>query len=120
LGSGRLQAYLLRVVRNACIDHLRANKRWSTVMIDEDTPFAGPLCEASALSAALYEAIDQVLLRLPETQRAVFVLSEYEGLSYQEISEIIGCPFGTVASRKHKAMEALRAQLRPWLDGGEG
>ena len=71
---------------------------------------------ARGLVPSLHDAIGQVLLRIPEIQRVIFVLSEYEGLSYQEIAEVVGCPYGTVASRKYAAVEALRTQLRPWIN----
>lgn len=117
--SGSMAGFFLRVTRNACIDYIRANRRWDTVRLEEDIPFTGSSCEASILSLALHDAVSQALLRLPEAQRAVFALSEYEGLSYAEISEVVGCPPGTVASRKYAAMEALRTHLRPWLEGEE-
>ena len=114
--TASLSCFLLRVVRNACIDHIRASKKWDSVRIDDDVPLNGPSCEALAESSVLHDAIGQVLLRIPEIQRVIFVLSEYEGLSYQEIAEVVGCPYGTVASRKYAAVEALRTQLRPWIN----
>ena len=56
---------------------------------------------------------------LPEPQRAVFILSQYEGLSYAEIAEALDCPVGTVASRKHMAVEALRRRLHLWIEEEE-
>jgi len=114
--QGAVTAYLLRIVRSACIDYVRANKNWNHVRIDDDVP-AASTCEASAFAGALHEALDLALLRLPETQRVVFVLSEFDGMTYQEIAEVLGCPHGTVASRKSAASEALRKELRPWLEG---
>ena len=51
----------------------------------------------------------------PKAQRLVFVLREYEDLSYQEIADVVGCSEGTVKSRLHRAKEALRARLAPIL-----
>jgi len=117
LPQGNDAAYLIRVVRNACIDFVRAHKKWDHVCIDDDVPVMSPSCESQALSGALQEALGQALLRLPESQRVVFVLSEFDGMTYQEISLVVGCPHGTVASRKFAACEALRRELRPWLEG---
>jgi len=110
-------AYLLRLVRNACIDYVRSNRNWNHVCIDDDMPTAFPTCESLALSVGLQDALGQALLRIPESQRVVFVLSEYDGMTYQEIAQVVGCPHGTVASRKFAACEALRRELRPWLEG---
>jgi RNA polymerase sigma-70 factor (ECF subfamily) len=52
---------------------------------------------------------------LPPPQRAVLLLREVEGLSYQEIAEVIGCALGTVMSRLHYARRHLRERLRPFL-----
>jgi RNA polymerase sigma-70 factor (ECF subfamily) len=112
-----VNAYLFRVVRNACIDHIRANRLWAHVRLDDEVDIPSPSCEDAVLGRVLADAIEGALLELPELQRAVFVLSEYERLTYEEIATIVGCPHGTVASRKFAAMEALRKRLRPLLEG---
>lgn len=114
--SGSPEAFLIRVVRNACIDHIRGNRGRIDVRLHDDFDGVVPSCEGKVLGDALGEALDQALLKLPEAQRIVFVLSEYDGLSYQEIADIVGCPHGTVASRKHAAMEAIRRMLAPWRE----
>lgn len=113
-------AYLLRILRNACFDHVRANKNWDHVRLEEDIRDTSPSCEEAAFAGALSDALGQALLCLTEAQRVVFVLSEYEGMTYQEIADVLGCPPGTVASRKYAAAEALRKELRPWLEGEFG
>ncbi len=55
--------------------------------------------------------LETALTKLPEDQRSVFLLSEVEGLKYERIAEVMGIPAGTVASRKHHATRALRAEL---------
>lgn len=61
--------------------------------------------------------IEQAIASLPDPLREVFVLSEIEGMSYKEIGVICKCPAGTVASRKHAAVELLRADLAPLRNG---
>jgi RNA polymerase sigma-70 factor (ECF subfamily) len=73
--------------------------------------------EARLEAAALADAVRRAVQALPAPQREVFILSHYEGLSYQEIAGVLGCPLGTVASRKHLALEALRRRLAPWMEG---
>ena len=55
--------------------------------------------------------LEAALAKLPEDQCSVFLLSEVEGLKYEKIAEVMGIPAGTVASRKHHAARALRAEL---------
>jgi len=62
--------------------------------------------------AEIRHALTDAIGALPEELRAVFLLSEISELSYAEISGILGCPVGTVGSRKHHAVERLRAHLR--------
>ena len=53
--------------------------------------------------------LDRILADLPEEQRAVFVIFELEGLTTAEISELVGVPRGTVASRLRRAREEFQA-----------
>jgi RNA polymerase sigma-70 factor (ECF subfamily) len=62
--------------------------------------------------------IQTALDGLPSEFRAVVVLADIEGLSYDEIAAVAACPVGTVRSRLHRAREALRTALRPYLKGG--
>ena len=111
---GCLQAYLLRTVRTVCLDHVRAARPWEA--LDEGVDTAAPDPAALAQERGLADAVRRAVLSLPEPQRAVFLLSHYEGLSYAEIAEALDCPLGTVASRKHQATETLRRRLAPWKD----
>ena len=111
---GCLQVYLLRTVRHICIDHIRAAHPWDRLGVDCKNAAAGP--EALAQLSGLAEAVASAVQSLPEGQRAVFILSQYEGLSYAEIAAVLACPIGTVASRKHQASETLRRKLSSWRD----
>jgi RNA polymerase sigma-70 factor (ECF subfamily) len=111
---GCLQAYLLRTVRTVCIDCTRASHPWDSW--DADSKDATPGPETLAQLSGLAEAVACAVQSLPEGQRAVFILSQYEGLSYAEIAAILACPVGTVASRKHQATETLRRKLSSWRD----
>jgi RNA polymerase sigma-70 factor (ECF subfamily) len=57
---------------------------------------------------------------LSEDLRQAVVLREIEGLSYEEIAEIMNCPVGTVRSRIFRAREAISQRLRPLLDTRDG
>lgn len=64
--------------------------------------------------------VNAAIEALPEDFRRALVLREVEGLSYEEISEMMGCPVGTVRSRIYRAREAVAERLRPLLDRQTG
>jgi RNA polymerase sigma-70 factor (ECF subfamily) len=111
---GCLQAYLLRTVRSVCLDHARAARPCEP--LEEGADAGAPDPAALAQGLGLADAVRRAVLSLPEPQRAVFLLSHYEGLSYAEIADALDCPVGTVASRKHQATETLRRKLSAWRD----
>jgi len=67
------------------------------------------------MSKQVGETVNQTLLELPEELRTAITLREVEGLSYEEIAEIMQCPVGTVRSRIFRAREAVAGKLRPLL-----
>ncbi|MBT5483733.1 MAG: sigma-70 family RNA polymerase sigma factor, partial [Gammaproteobacteria bacterium] len=72
--------------------------------------------EANQEKEDLQRVINEALEDLPEDLRTAFTLREFSGLSYEEITEIMGCPVGTVRSRIFRAREALDKKIRPLLD----
>ena len=75
-------------------------------------PASGAATAATAVERKeLREALDTALAGLSEDQRTVFLLSEVEGLKYEQISAVLGISAGTVASRKFNAVRALRGKL---------
>jgi RNA polymerase sigma-70 factor (ECF subfamily) len=71
----------------------------------------------SLLRTEMSERVQKAVERLPEEQRIVVVLRYTEGLGYEQISEVIGCSMGTVASRLNRAHKALERRLAN-LQGG--
>jgi len=72
--------------------------------------------ENEMLSRQVAETVNQTLESLPEELRSAITLREIEGLSYEDIANIMNCPIGTVRSRIFRAREAIAAKLRPLLD----
>jgi len=72
--------------------------------------------EANHSRDELKATIDRAISDLPEDLRTAFTLREFGGLSYEEITEIMGCPVGTVRSRIFRAREAIDAKIRPLLE----
>ena len=83
-------------------------------LTDGETPEA--LLASKEIAGAVNAAIDA----LSEDLRQAITLREIEGLSYEEISDVMNCPIGTVRSRIFRAREAIAGRLRPLLDTREG
>jgi RNA polymerase sigma-70 factor (ECF subfamily) len=116
--GGSFKAWLLRIVTNACYDQLRLKQRRPTVSLDallvlEPAPirsFTAPeeSPEEYALRQELSGAIQVGIGTLPADQRVALILSDVQGLSYQEIAEATGVSLGTVKSRLSRARGKLR------------
>lgn len=87
----------------------------------ETEPTDGETPEALLASKEIANAVNAAIEALSEDLRQAITLREIEGLSYEEIADVMNCPIGTVRSRIFRAREAIAARLRPLLDtrGGE-
>jgi len=72
--------------------------------------------ESLLMSKQIGETVNSAIDALPEELRRAIVLREIDGLSYEEIAEMMDCPIGTVRSRIFRAREAVAEKLRPLLD----
>lgn len=75
--------------------------------------------ENELMSKQVAEVVNSSLLQLPDDLRNALTLREIEGLSYEEIADIMNCPIGTVRSRIFRAREAIASNLRPLLGTGD-
>ena len=71
--------------------------------------------EGSLATAALKEALETAIEDLPEDLRTAFTLREFSGLSYEDITEVMNCPVGTVRSRIFRAREAIDRVIKQHL-----
>lgn len=71
--------------------------------------------ESELMGKQVAQTVNQALDALPEELRTAIILREIEGLSYEEIADIMECPIGTVRSRIFRAREAVADKLRPLL-----
>jgi len=71
--------------------------------------------EQQMITRQIAETVNSTLLELPEELRTAITLREIDGLSYEEIAQIMNCPIGTVRSRIFRAREAIAERLRPQL-----
>lgn len=72
--------------------------------------------ESMLLTKEIGETVNATMDALPEELRTAIQLREIEGMSYEDIAQIMDCPIGTVRSRIFRAREAIASQLRPLLD----
>ena len=100
--TASLTTYLYPIVKNLSISILR--KRRPTVQIDESSLTAPTLDAPNELAA--------VLRILPEPAREVLVMRFVDGLELKEIAQALSIPLGTVKSRLHNALQALREDVR--------
>ncbi|HEX9117963.1 MAG TPA: sigma-70 family RNA polymerase sigma factor [Anaerolineae bacterium] len=119
--GGSFKAWVLRIITNTCYDTLRAHRRRPTSSLDhsedEDSEHDGTLEDRSerpdeyAMRRELAQTIQAAISQLPLDQRTVLVLSDVEGMNYQEIAEATGSALGTVKSRLSRARAHLRDLL---------
>jgi RNA polymerase sigma-70 factor (ECF subfamily) len=86
----------------------------------EIEPSDGETPDAVLASKEIAQAVNAAVEALSEDLRQAITLREIEGLSYEEIADVMNCPIGTVRSRIFRAREAIAERLRPLLDTPDG
>jgi len=133
-GESAFYTWLYRIAVNTAKKTLMEMKRDPIVTEaaragrDDDDDQARPDSEPSdaatpdavLASKQIASAVNFAVEALSEDLRQAITLREIEGLSYEEIAELMNCPIGTVRSRIFRAREAIAARLRPLLDTREG
>lgn len=119
--GGSFRAWLFRIAVNEARDlHRKSSRRPATsleVMLEE-TPASSvdidiaPGPEQVVMSKLAMRAVEKCLRQLPEEQRILVMLSDVQGLSYDEMSQALKLPLGTVKSRLNRGRAALRVLLR--------
>jgi RNA polymerase sigma-70 factor (ECF subfamily) len=133
-GDSAFYTWLYRIAVNTAKKALMEMKRDPTVTEsalaardDEDETSRvenelsdGETPDAVLASKQVAAAVNSAMLSLSEELRQAITLREIEGLSYEEIAELMNCPIGTVRSRIFRAREAIAERLRPLLGTREG
>jgi RNA polymerase sigma factor (sigma-70 family) len=113
----KFSTWLFALARHAAIDHWRWRQRHPTEPFDSVAEPAAPAGTADDVAAREVGAqIAAAVANLPEDQRTVLVLAEYQGLSYAEIAEVMHCSERSVESRLYRAKQTLRGSLRHLLE----
>lgn len=125
-GESAFYTWLYRIAVNTAKNHLvsRGRRPPSTDLDAQDAEvmdLGGQLREMATpeknlLASEIMDTVEQVIGALPEDLRTAITLRELEGLSYEEIAEVMECPVGTVRSRIFRAREAIDKQLKPLLN----
>ncbi len=126
-GDSAFYTWLYRIAVNTAKNYLVARSRRPLEVETRDNPdepgyeleslakdIATP--EGILLSEQIRDAIADAVDRLPEDLRTAITLREAEGLSYEEIAEVMNCPIGTVRSRIFRAREAIDTRIKPLLE----
>ena len=111
--------WLYRITANACLDELRRRKRSKCSPpegLPERVPDPAGSPEARAESNELAREVRSAIASLPENQRMAVVLQRYEGLSYQQIAEVLKTSVPAVESLLFRAKQSLRARLSAYVD----
>jgi len=126
-GDSAFYTWLYRIGINTAKNYLVAIGRRAPTTTDFDSEDAESFEDGDQLrdlntpenqmmSRQVAETVNQTLEQLPEELRTAITLREIEGLSYEDIANIMNCPIGTVRSRIFRAREAIAEKLRPLLD----
>jgi RNA polymerase sigma-70 factor (ECF subfamily) len=132
-GDSAFYTWLYRIAVNTAKKALMELKRDPVVMEsalipddDEETsrsqtePTDHATPDAMLASKEIATTVNAAIEALSEDLRQAITLREIEGLSYEEIAEVMNCPIGTVRSRIYRAREAIAERLRPLLDTRDG
>lgn len=125
-GESAFYTWLYRIAINTAKNHLVSRSRrppGSDVEVEDAEHMDGAdvLREAESPEAALARdeleaAIDEAIAALPDDLRSAVTLREFDGLSYEQIAQIMECPVGTVRSRIFRAREAIDQRIGPLLE----
>ena len=128
-GDSAFYTWLYRIAANAAKNHLVAKGRRpgadATIEDAEGFDESGLLSESAspealAMGSELAEVVESALNALPDELKAALMLREFDGLSYDDIADVLGCPVGTVRSRIFRAREAIDQRVKEQISGGSG
>ena len=121
-GNPKFSTWVYRVATNTCLDELKKAKRKAAYSLDEEfeteegqlgveVADTAPTPEQRVEGQEIRDAITEAISRLSEEHRQIIILRDINGLTYEEVADILDCSLGTVKSRISRAREQLRKIL---------
>lgn len=107
-----ISTWLYRIVTRRALDRIASRR--STGTLDEVEVEAGPDPAQAAEHQERLRAIRRAIAKLPPDQRAAIVLREFEGLSYQEVAQVLGASVPAIKTRIHRARLTIIQQTSSW------
>ncbi len=126
-GQSSFFTWLYRIAVNATLTHLRKNRLrtfFSFEKLDHEDAVSAEVISAltdasgadrETFARELQEKLNEAMQKLSIKHRTVITLFEIDGLSHQEIAEVMDCSVGTVRSRLHYAKQLLQSELQPYI-----
>ncbi len=125
-GESQFYTWLYRIAANTAKNYLASRSRKSpaySVDVEDAEHFEGEsglkeytTPENLLLTAEIKQTVFKAIEALPDDLKSAITLREIEGLSYEEIAEVMDCPIGTVRSRIFRARDVIDKELRPLLE----
>lgn len=126
-GDSQFYTWLYRIAVNTAKNYLVSRNRrppGADIDVEDAMHFEGDnklkdiaSPESKLMSEELMDTINRTIKSLPEDLRAALTLREYDGLSYEEIAEVMDCPVGTVRSRIFRARDTVEKVIQPLIGG---
>lgn len=126
-GDSQFYTWLYRIAVNTAKNHLVSRSRrppGSDVEVEDAEYYEGggalrdiETPENALFGSELKQVVENAISDLPDDLRTAVTLREFDGLSYEDIADIMDCPVGTVRSRIFRAREAIDSKVREQLDG---
>lgn len=118
-GQAKFSSWIYRIALNLCRDWIRKKKRTPVMQAPEGVDViemaadVGPTESIEDLVArkAMSEVVARAMAVLPDEQRTALILKEYQGLTFQEIADLLGCPLSTVKTRLYQGLLVVRREL---------
>jgi RNA polymerase sigma-70 factor (ECF subfamily) len=118
-GQAKFSSWLYRIALNLCRDWIRRERRAPFAPTPEGVDvveLAGPGAGAESIDEVvarqeLTRVVARAMDALSADQRTAIVLKQYQGLTFQEIADLLGCPLSTVKTRLYQGLTVLRREL---------
>ncbi len=118
-GQAKFSSWLYRIALNLCRDWIRRERRTPVVQAPDGVDLTelvserGPVESVEDLVARqdMSRLLAKAMRALSDEQRTAVVLKEYQGLTFQEIADLLGCPLSTVKTRLYQGLTLLRREL---------